>query len=196
MMHTNTDEFKRDDEQHGKLRADSELSKSRADSESSKSRSDSESKLRSDSNPQAVDLDHLTMDSCLIMRGSHMDMEFKTSNECQRILDSTGRTGILARRNSAVNQTWTMQGGHANRESHTDVMGGLGYDVPKDDKSIGELFLENKSPDHQRMIRRAIAKTVMHGGVNRTGDLITPDDVTREREFEAIEKHLLAREQE
>ena len=121
-------------------------------------------------------------EECLVQLGKGKPVR-DLSERCKELLGATARTGLLARRDSAINKTWNPNEGHDARK-YTETTFGHPYDKPNDDKSVGEIFLEGKTPEQQEKIRSSIARTASRGAKVRTEDLVTESDILREKKKE------------
>ena len=107
------------------------------------------------------------------------------SEKCKELLGANSKTGILARRNSAVGRTWNPNDGH-NSRSYSETTFGASHDIPNDAKyageaqSVGEIFLQGRTPEHAEKIKRTIARTASRGAKIRTEELVTEEDVMKE----------------
>lgn len=128
-----------------------------------------------------------TRDECIVLLSS--GTHFEDLNErCKELLGAVSKTGILARRNSSVGRTWGPSEGHSARTSHSDPMFGEGYDHPTDNKSVGEIFIQNKSPEAREKIRSTIARTASRGGRVRSQELVSEQDINREKAKDLIRR--------
>ena len=109
------------------------------------------------------------------------------SEKCKEILGANSKVGILARRTSAVGRIWAPSEGH-NSRSYSETTFGAPTDIvdqPEHSKSMGEIFLENRTPEQAEKIKKSIARTASRGAKVRTDDVLTSEDILRQKkEFE------------
>jgi len=119
-----------------------------------------------------------TREECIafLSKGSSLQ---DLSDACREILGANSKIGILARRNSAVGRVWSPSEGH-NARSYVETTFGSPTDIPKDSKSMGEIFLENKTPEQAEKIKKTIARTASRGAKVRTDDVITPEHIEKQ----------------
>ena len=115
------------------------------------------------------------------------------SDKCKELLGANSKTGILARRNSAVGRTWNPNDGH-NSRSYTETTFGGSYDIPGNAKyageaqSVGEIFLQGKTPEQAEKIKRSIARTASRGAKIRSEELVTEEDVLSEAKKDELQR--------
>jgi hypothetical protein len=128
----------------------------------------------------------VSRDECLLQLGKGLSVA-ELSERCKELLGANSKIGVLARRNSSIAKTWNPNDGH-NSRSYSEVTFGSPTDAPSQGKSIGEMFLEGKSPEHAEKIRSTIARTASRGAKVRTEELVTEDDVRKEAQKEQLQR--------
>ncbi|KAH9257639.1 hypothetical protein BASA81_004088 [Batrachochytrium salamandrivorans] len=125
------------------------------------------------SNP-ATPTTHVTYESCAAFLTSGKQVA-DLSPECQKILGQA--RGVLTRRDSGA---WNSKSGHDVRQAPPSAA--MYDEVKKENElSISEIYLKNKSPEDQKVIKQKIARTASRGGKVRTDDIVSVEDVEKER---------------
>lgn len=119
-----------------------------------------------------------TREDCISLLSKGHALE-ELPDSCKELLGANSKVGLLARRNSAVGRVWNPAEGH-NSRSYTESTFGAPTDNPKDDKSMGEIFLENRTPEEAEKIKKSIARTMSRGAKVRTDDVVTSSEVAKE----------------
>jgi len=136
--------------------------------------------------------DAANRDECIAFLGQGKSIS-ELSERCKELLGANSKIGVLARRNSAVGRTWSPTDGH-NQRTYTESTFGSSHDVPNDTKyageakSVGEMFLEGKSPEHAEKIKRTIARTASRGAKIRSEELVTEEDVQKEAKKSELQR--------
>jgi hypothetical protein len=126
-------------------------------------------------------------DECIAFLGQGHSIS-ELSEKCKELLGANSRVGLLARRNSAVGRTWNPGDGH-NSRSYSESTFGSAHDVPGGErKSVGEIFLEGKTPEQTEKIKRSIARTASRGAKIRTEELVTPAEVQKEGKIQELQR--------
>lgn len=140
---------------------------------STSNRMSGNNRLTSSSTPAST---QATYESCVAhLTGGKQVHEL--SVECQRILGAA--SGVLTRRNSGA---WSSKDGHDARQYTSPGVGGVAHDAAKGpgELSISEIYLQNKSPEDQKLVKQKIARTASRGGKVRTDDVVSVEEVERE----------------
>jgi hypothetical protein len=121
-------------------------------------------------------------DECIAFLGKGKSVQ-ELSERCKELLGANSKVGLLARRNSAVGRTWSPSDGH-NSRSYAETTFGPAQDIPSDSKSVGEIFMEGKSPEAAEKIKKSIARTASRGAKIRTDDVVTHAEIQKEAKVE------------
>lgn len=117
---------------------------------------------------------HPTYESCAAFLTAGKQVS-ELSAECQKILGQA--RGVLTRRDSGA---WSSKSGHDVRQAPPSAA--MYDEVKKENElSISEIYLKNKSPEDQKVIKQKIARTASRGGKVRTDDIVSVEDVEQER---------------
>ena len=90
----------------------------------------------------------------------------KMPRECDYLMKHAASTGVLGRRGSKSTEAWNVAQGHGIR-SYAFSTGGV--DAPKNNKSVDDEFMKDKTNEQKEKIRKLKTRMSMKGALNVTG---------------------------